>query len=228
MMDATLADLLNRVRQPFNVNSVAQAAALAALADTEYVARVGGAQSCGPRAARASAPTRCASASCRRTAISFSFVSVTRPSSTKNSLRQGVIVRPVANYGLPEHLRVTVGLPEENARFLAALEVSARPLMATAEPALGKLVVVGVGLIGGSFALALKQAGPCRDVVGVGRGRANLDAARNLGIAIAPTRWTSRGPQSSPTPISFSSPRPSARWRSFLARSRRRWGLPAS
>src|SRR5262249_24487434 len=38
LMDAALADLLNRVRQPFNVNSVAQAAALAALADTDYVA----------------------------------------------------------------------------------------------------------------------------------------------------------------------------------------------
>ena len=36
-------------------------------------------------------------------------------------LRQGVIVRPVANYGLPEHLRVTVGLPAENRRFLGAL-----------------------------------------------------------------------------------------------------------
>ena len=47
---------------------------------------------------------------------------------------------------------------------------------------LGKLVVVGVGLIGGSFALALRQAGAVDDVVGVGRGRANLDAARRLGI----------------------------------------------
>jgi histidinol-phosphate aminotransferase len=36
-------------------------------------------------------------------------------------LRQGVIVRSVASYGLPEHLRVTVGLPDENRRFLAAL-----------------------------------------------------------------------------------------------------------
>jgi histidinol-phosphate aminotransferase len=36
-------------------------------------------------------------------------------------LRQGVIVRPVAGYGMPEWLRVTIGLPEENARFLAAL-----------------------------------------------------------------------------------------------------------
>jgi len=39
-------------------------------------------------------------------------------------LRQGVIVRPVANYGLPEHLRVTVGLPDENERFIAALKVA--------------------------------------------------------------------------------------------------------
>jgi histidinol-phosphate aminotransferase len=39
-------------------------------------------------------------------------------------LERGVIVRPVANYGLPAHLRVTVGLPEENRRFLAALRES--------------------------------------------------------------------------------------------------------
>jgi len=48
---------------------------------------------------------------------------------------------------------------------------------------IGKLVVVGVGLIGGSLALALKHAGAVNSVVGVGRGRANLDAARSLGIA---------------------------------------------
>jgi histidinol-phosphate aminotransferase len=36
-------------------------------------------------------------------------------------LRQGVIVRPVGGYGMPDHLRVTIGLPEENERFLAAL-----------------------------------------------------------------------------------------------------------
>jgi histidinol-phosphate aminotransferase len=41
-------------------------------------------------------------------------------------LREGVIVRPIAGYGLPEHLRVTVGLPEHNQRFLAALERALR------------------------------------------------------------------------------------------------------
>jgi histidinol-phosphate aminotransferase len=41
-------------------------------------------------------------------------------------LTQGVIVRPVANYGLPEYLRVSVGLPAENDRFLAALKTALR------------------------------------------------------------------------------------------------------
>jgi len=49
-------------------------------------------------------------------------------------------------------------------------------------PLIGKLVVFGVGLIGGSFALALKKRGAVAHVVGVGRSRANLLAARRLGI----------------------------------------------
>lgn len=49
-------------------------------------------------------------------------------------------------------------------------------------PALRKLVIVGVGLIGGSFALALKRAGAVRSVVGVGREPANLEAALSAGI----------------------------------------------
>jgi histidinol-phosphate aminotransferase len=41
-------------------------------------------------------------------------------------LRRGVIVRPMDGYGLPEHLRVTIGLPEENRRFIEALEAVLR------------------------------------------------------------------------------------------------------
>src|SRR3954468_13706082 len=52
----------------------------------------------------------------------------------------------------------------------------------TAPPILDKLLVVGVGLIGGSFALALREAGCVRHVVGVGRTSANLDTARARGI----------------------------------------------
>ena len=61
-------------------------------------------------------------------------------------------------------------------------------------PALGKVVVVGVGLIGGSFALALKRTGAVATVVGVGRSAANLDTARRMGIAdrtwTQDQRWT--------------------------------------
>lgn len=65
---------------------------------------------------------------------------------------------------------------------------------AVRDPAFAKLVVVGVGLIGGSFALALKRAGAVGTVVGVGRGAANLDTARRLGIVdrtwTREQRWT--------------------------------------
>ena len=51
------------------------------------------------------------------------------------------------------------------------------------QPLIERLAVIGVGLIGGSFALALKRAGAVGEVVGIGRSRANLDAALALGIA---------------------------------------------
>jgi histidinol-phosphate aminotransferase len=115
-----LTDLLNRVRQPFNVNSLAQAAALAALADTEFLAR-------------SDALNR---AGLRRLEAAFGALGLTYVPSRGNFvlvrvgpaarvyqelLKRGVIVRPVANYGLPEWLRVSVGLPEENERLLAVL-----------------------------------------------------------------------------------------------------------
>jgi len=121
MMDTTLADLLNRVRQPFNVNSVAQAAALAALADTEYVA-----ESTALNRAGLSMLARALEAMHVGFVPShgnFILIHVGAAAAVyEKLLRQGVIVRPVANYALPEHLRVTVGLPGENARFLEALK----------------------------------------------------------------------------------------------------------
>jgi histidinol-phosphate aminotransferase len=123
VMDAGVADMLNRVRQPFNVSSVAQAAALAALADTDYVAesaalnRAGLAQLAGALDAMrvGYVPSH----------GNFLLVHVGDGARIyERLLRQGVIVRPVANYGLPAHVRVTVGLPEENRRFLAALETA--------------------------------------------------------------------------------------------------------
>jgi histidinol-phosphate aminotransferase len=118
------ADLLNRVREPFNVNSVGLAAAEAALSDTEYVTESRRLNGQGMATVVAGL---------ERLELSWipsagNFVTFAVPgegaaaATYQALLEQGVIVRPVAEYGLAEHLRVTVGLPEENDRFLAALE----------------------------------------------------------------------------------------------------------
>jgi histidinol-phosphate aminotransferase len=117
-----VAGLLNRVRQPFNVNSFAQAAALAALDDTMHLNesvrrnREGMLQLV--------AGFRALDLSHIDSAGNFVAVDVGRTGADvyQALLREGVIVRPVANYAMPNHLRVTVGSQEENARFLAALE----------------------------------------------------------------------------------------------------------
>ncbi len=116
-------DLLNRVRQPFNVSSIALAAAQAALEDTEFLERT--------RALNAAGLEQL-TAGFRRLRLPFipsfgNFVAVKVGDSARiypSLLRQGVIVRPVAAYQMPRYLRVSVGLAAENAAFLAALEAS--------------------------------------------------------------------------------------------------------
>lgn len=116
-----VADLMNRVRQPFNVSSIAQAAAIAALADHEFVDRSRMLNSRGmdlltagfQRLGLAWIPSR----------ANFVAVRVGRGAEVfQKLLRRGVIVRPIGGYGLPEYLRVSIGTETENARFLAALE----------------------------------------------------------------------------------------------------------
>ncbi|MHB1085642.1 MAG: prephenate dehydrogenase [Thiobacillus sp.] len=58
---------------------------------------------------------------------------------------------------------------------------------------IGKLAIVGTGLIGGSFALALKQAGAVSEVLGVGRNPASLTVARELGLIDRVADWTQAG-----------------------------------
>ena len=116
-----VADLLNRVRQPFNVSSVALAAAAAALSDTAFVDE-------GSRLNRAGMAQL--TSGFRKLGLEWidslaNFVSVRVGDARRvyqELLKQGVIVRPVGGYGMPEHLRVSIGLESENARFLAALE----------------------------------------------------------------------------------------------------------
>jgi histidinol-phosphate aminotransferase len=120
VMRPEVADLVNRVRPPFNVNALAQAAAIAALADTAYVDESRRLNDEGMRALAAGF----AGLGLRHLPSHGNFVMVDVGDGMRvfdRLLRAGVIVRPVANYGLPAWLRVTVGLPHENARLLAAL-----------------------------------------------------------------------------------------------------------
>ena len=120
IMDPSVADMLNRVRQPFNVNALAQAAALAALADTAYVDESRALNRSGMR--QLEDGVRALGLPFVPSHANFLLIRVGDAAAVyQRLLKQGVIVRPVANYGLPEFLRVTVGLPGENRRFIDAL-----------------------------------------------------------------------------------------------------------
>jgi histidinol-phosphate aminotransferase len=115
-----LTDLLNRVRQPFNCNSLAQAAAVAALADEAFVARSVEVNRQGM--AQLTAAFDALGLRYLPSFGNFVLVQVGDGAAVyQGLLKRGVIVRPVANYGLPQWLRVTIGLPQENDRFIAAL-----------------------------------------------------------------------------------------------------------
>lgn len=118
---ADIAGYLDRVRQPFNVNSVAAAAAAAALTDRDHVAVSVELNRKGMRQLREGIEQlglRYVPSVANFLAIDLG---VAAAPVYEALLRRGVIVRPIASYGMPNHLRVTVGLPEENDRFLRTL-----------------------------------------------------------------------------------------------------------
>ncbi len=120
LSDPSLADLLNRVRQPFNVNQVAQAAALGSLEDGEHVARAVALNRAGLE--QLTEGLQAMGVSWIPSVANFLCVDVGDGAAVYASLlREGIIVRPMAGYGLPQHVRVTTGLEHENRRFLVAL-----------------------------------------------------------------------------------------------------------
>lgn len=118
-----IADLLNRVRQPFNVNNLALVAAHAAIDDQEFLTRSFEQNQRGM--AQITAGLQQLGLSFIPPHGNFITFAVKDAAQTNARLLQlGVIVRPIAGYGLPNHLRVTIGLDAENARFLEALAVA--------------------------------------------------------------------------------------------------------
>ncbi|WPL17381.1 Histidinol-phosphate aminotransferase 2 [Thiorhodovibrio winogradskyi] len=115
------AELMNRVRHPFNVNAPAQAAAVAALEDQDHIARSAELNRVG--LAQFSGGLQALGLEIIPSLGNFVTVDLGRPAGPVDQalLREGVICRPVANYGLPNHLRISIGLETENARCLAAL-----------------------------------------------------------------------------------------------------------
>ncbi len=117
---APVAELMNRLRQPFNVNTIAQAAACAALEDREHTANMAALNR--TERERLRAALTAAGLPVLPSVGNFLCVEVGDAARVyQGLLRKGVIVRPLKPYGLLRHLRVTVGRPQDNARFLAAL-----------------------------------------------------------------------------------------------------------
>ena len=121
LASAEIADLMNRVRQPFNVNNLAIAAAVAALDDHLFVAESYELNRRGMEQIVAGLKRL----SLEHIPSHGNFVTFRAgdgASVNLKLLKQGVIVRPIGGYGLPEWLRVTIGTEPENARFLEALD----------------------------------------------------------------------------------------------------------
>jgi len=116
-----VADLLNRVREPFNVNSLALIAAQVALDDVEYLEKSKKLNSAGMKQLEEGF---------RQLGLKWipsigNFIAVEFQQEAlslyNKLLHKGVITRPIAMYGMPNHLRISIGLPEENERCLRAL-----------------------------------------------------------------------------------------------------------
>jgi histidinol-phosphate aminotransferase len=210
---ADIVEALHRIRQPFNVNALAQVAARAALDDDEHVERTRTTNREGMAFLRAA---------CERLGLpvvpsraNFLLVDVEHGVDVYGALlRRGVIVRPMGAYRFPRHIRVSVGTMDENRLFVAALErvlsgttgeasawipepqpeaagAAVRPESegagGRARPPFARMAVIGVGLIGGSLALAARRAGLVTEIVGCGRNAENLRVARSRNLVDATT-----------------------------------------
>lgn len=117
-----ITDYFNRAREPFNVNMLAQVAAIAALDDREHVSKTIKINNAG-KLYLYNELARIKNISFTKSYSNFILIDLHREAKPifKKLLNDGVIVRPMTNWGLPNHMRVTIGKEEENARFIGAL-----------------------------------------------------------------------------------------------------------
>ncbi len=117
-----MIDLLNRVRQPFNINSMALMMAEAALGDQEHLQKTVQLNTAGMQQLESACQEM--GLSSIPSAGNFLCIKVNKPGREifQKLLHEGVIVRPIDNYGMPDHIRVTIGLESENERFTKALK----------------------------------------------------------------------------------------------------------
>ena len=124
LMHADIADYLHRVRQPFNVNLPAQAGALAALGDDEHYEKT----IAFTREGIGWLSSEVEKLGCRAFSSQTNFFLIDVKADGKKLyealLHEGVIVRPMNAYGYPTYIRITVGLPAENKRFIKALTIA--------------------------------------------------------------------------------------------------------
>ena len=119
--DVQVADMMNRVRQPFNVNSVAQAAAVAALRDEAFVRQTHALNQRGmEQIMQGLDKLGLEFIPSYGNFVSFKIAGAARM--YRRLLELGVIVRPIASYDMPDWLRVTIGLEKENEKFLFAMK----------------------------------------------------------------------------------------------------------
>ncbi len=120
-MPPEVADVLNRIRQPFNASLPAQAAAAAALEDDEFLEETLRVVHEGVDYLRAALTEM--GLECLPTQANFLMFRVSGDARRifEALLDRGVIVRPLTSYGYPDRIRVNAGQPEENLRFIEAL-----------------------------------------------------------------------------------------------------------
>ncbi len=119
---SSIAEILNRVRQPFNVNGLALAAATAILGDHEYLQKSIEINRNGYQ----QLITGINELNLKFIPSVGNFITIETPGNVhslyKKLLKRGVITRIIDVYEMPDHLRVSIGMYEENERFLGSLK----------------------------------------------------------------------------------------------------------